>query len=142
MSEEASPESRFPEEAEVLARTLEEAVVKIRSAAAPAESAAPPKPARRPRRRQQLWEYRVELLHDARRGWYQLWEDREIAALSDLLNERGREGWELVWYGPSPFPAADPVPRFLAVFKRPTEKTEKPSAAPAVRSTRSGPRRR
>ena len=137
MSDEVSLESRFAEEAEVLARTLEEAVIRTRKASAQAEpqaaeaAARSAKPARRPKR-PQLWEYRVELLPDARRGWYQLWEDREIAALGHLLNERGKEGWELVWYGLSPFPAPDPAPRFLAVFKRPTEK---PAAAPAARAS-------
>ncbi|HZT17496.1 MAG TPA: hypothetical protein VFA19_16285 [Gaiellaceae bacterium] len=136
MGEKRSAGTRFPEEAEVLARTLEEAVVKTK---ATVEAAGSPKPARRSKRKQ-LWEYQVELVHDARRGWYQLREDREIAALGELLNLRGRDGWELVWYGPSPFATADSLPRFLAVFKRPLDT---PAAAPAARpAVRTAARRR
>jgi len=136
MSAEPTTGSRFPEEAEVLARTLEDALVRTRDAAKGADAAAPPKPARRSTRKQ-LWEYQVELLHDPQGGWFQLWEDREIAALGTLLNQRGQEGWELVWYGPSPFAAAGSPPRFLAVFKRPANK-----AASARAASRTGTRRR
>lgn len=107
-------EGRFPEEAEVLVRLLDEAAADAASTVRPAKRKRSPKqPAR--------WEYHVEFLsHAPEPIAFRQGDDVEVELLEQRLNELGTEGWELVGYGPSPFRvwSRQPDPRMIAVFKR------------------------